>query len=127
MTQRTNFELFISPVVVDEASDGDAMLAAERVRFLDGIPVLRITNAAHALQADLLNFANLPMKARNDALHIAVAAVHGMEYLVTWNCAHIANAVTLPLVYEVCRGAGYEPPFVCTPQELMGADDDKLR
>ena len=48
-----------------------------------------------------------------------------MDYLLTWNCRHIANAVTLPKVYEVCRDAGYEPPFVCTPQELMeGSADD---
>jgi len=63
-------------------------------------------------------------KAQNDALHIAIAAVHGMEFLVTWNCKHIANAVTLPAVYEVCRAAGYEPPLVCTPYELLGEPDE---
>jgi hypothetical protein len=55
----------------------------------------------------------------SDALHIAIAAVHGLDYLLTWNCRHIANAVTLPKVYATCRRAGYEPPFVCTPPELM--------
>ncbi|HEX6100012.1 MAG TPA: type II toxin-antitoxin system VapC family toxin [Thermoanaerobaculia bacterium] len=125
VTRRSDFELFASPVVIDEASDGDARLAEERLRFLAGLPLLRVTDTAYALQADLLRLANLPEKARNDALHIAVAAVHGMEYLLTWNCTHIANAVTLPLVYDVCRGAGYEPPFVCTPQELMGVDDEQ--
>jgi hypothetical protein len=123
VTRRAAFELFVSPVVVDEASDGEATLAAERLRYLEGITVLRVTDAAHRLQSDLLRFAHVPEKARNDALHIAVAAVHGMDYLLTWNCTHIANAVTLPRVYDVCRDAGFEPPFVCTPQELMGADD----
>jgi hypothetical protein len=61
-----------------------------------------------------------------DALHIAVATVRGMEFLATWNCKHIANAVTLPLVYEVCRAEGYEPPIVCTPYELMGEDYEGL-
>ena len=123
VTRRDEFELFASSVVVDEAGDGHASLAAERVRYLEGITLLRVIDSAHALQQDLLKLAKLPDKARNDALHIAVAAVHGMDYLLTWNCTHIANAVTLPRVYEVCREAGYEPPFVCTPQELMGADD----
>ena len=121
--RRGDFELFASSVVVEEASNGMPSLASQRVRFLEGVTLLRVTDAAHLLQNDLLRFANLPEKARNDALHIAVAAVHGIDYLLTWNCTHIANAVTLPRVYDVCRGAGYEPPFVCTPQELMGDDD----
>lgn len=61
-----------------------------------------------------------------DALHIATATVHGMDYLLTWNCKHIANAVTLPRVYEVCRSFGYEPPLVCTPYELSGEGDEEL-
>lgn len=68
----------------------------------------------------LLEEGSLPQNAEADALHIATATVHGIEYLLTWNCKHIANAVTLPSIYAVCRDAGYEPPFVCTPQELMG-------
>ena len=126
MTRRHQFDLFASSLVLDEASDGDANLAAERLRFLESATVLSVTDAAHALKVDLLRRACVPTKAENDALHIAVAAVHGIEYLLTWNCKHIANAVTLPVVYDTCRAAGYEPPFVCTPQELMGADDDEL-
>lgn len=73
----------------------------------------------------LLRRTQIPAKAENDALPIAVAAVHGMEFLATWNCRHIANAVTLPLVYDVCRAEGYEPPLICTPHELLGESDDE--
>lgn len=120
ISHRKEFELFASAAVVDEVSDGDVALADERLAFLNDVVLLTIPPAAHALKRDLVRLSRMPEKAETDALHIAVAAVHGIEYLLTWNCRHIANAVILPSVYEVCRAAGYEPPFVCTPQELMG-------
>jgi len=120
--KRNDFTLFASVVVVEEAREGDATLASERLRLLQGVTLLRATEEAHELKFDLLRHSRIPAKAETDALHIAIAAVHGIEYLATWNCKHIANAVTLPRVYEVCRSAGYEPPLVCTPYELMGAD-----
>ena len=119
-TRRTDFDLFASSVVVDEASDGDPVLAGERLRFLNDIPLLTVPNQAHELKLDLLRKTQIPAKAETDALHIAIAAIHGMEFLVSWNCKHIANAVTLPLVYDVCRQDGYEPPLICTPHELLG-------
>ena len=61
----------------------------------------------------------IPDIAEMDAYHIAVAAVNGMEYLLTWNCTHIANAVMRPRIEEICRQEGFEPPIICTPQELM--------
>jgi hypothetical protein len=121
--RRSDFELFISPVVFDEAQKGDPKLAAQRIEYLSGLPILAITPAARALSQDLLRLTNIPPKASLDALHISVAAVSGMNYLLTWNCTHIANAEILPNVYEVCRSAGYEPPFVCTPLELLGVSD----
>lgn len=121
-TRRGEFELYASAVVIDEVSEGDPALADERLRFLQGVTLLRVPAEAHALKAALLRRATIPAKAEIDALHIAVAAVHGMELLVTWNCKHIANAVTLPLVYDVCRSEGFEPPLVCTPHELMGEE-----
>jgi hypothetical protein len=62
----------------------------------------------------------LPAKAAVDALHIAVAVVMGMDYVLTWNCTHIANAAIRPRIEEACRKLGYEPPVICTPEELMG-------
>jgi hypothetical protein len=79
-----------------------------------------VTDPAHALKVELLRRSELPAKAETDALHIAIATVHGMDYLATWNCKHIANAVTLPLVYDTCRESGYDPPLICTPYELLG-------
>lgn len=123
--RREDFELFISPVVVDEARKGDVVLAAQRLEHLAALPVLEITPAARSLSGELLRVAGIPQKAELDALHVSIATVGGMEYLLTWNCAHIANAEILPRVYEVCRREGYEPPFVCTPLELFGVSDGR--
>ena len=71
------------------------------------------------LAAALIAGAGVPRKANEDALHIAIAATNGLDYLLTWNCTHIANAVTIPLVNAVCRANGFEPPLIYTPQELM--------
>ena len=87
--------------------------------FLKDVTLLEVTEEADGLKAALLKGAALPAKAELDALHIAVATVHGLDYLLSWNCRHIANAFTLPRVYDICRRAGYDPPFVCTPLELM--------
>ena len=117
--KRQRFDLFASAVVIKEARDGTPALAASRLELLRDVTLLEITPAADELKVELLRQMALPLKAELDALHIAVAAVHGMDYLVSWNCRHIANAVTLPKVYAICRSYGYEPPFVCTPLELM--------
>ena len=118
--RRSDFELFTSPVVIDEARKGDPDLAAQRLEYLAMLAVLEVTSAARSLSSELLKSTGIPRKAELDALHISIAAVSGMNFLLTWNCAHIANAEILPTVYQVCRDAGYEPPFVCTPLELLG-------
>jgi predicted nucleic acid-binding protein len=123
-TRRDRYELFASTVVVDEARKGEGKRAAERLDFLRDVELLDVTPEAQFLAAELVRDAKIPAKARMDAVHIAVAAINGMTYLLSWNCAHIVNATTLPRVYEVCRLNGYEPPFVCTPQELMGPEND---
>lgn len=113
------YDLFVSQLVVGEASGGDEEAAQERTAFLQAIPRLGITDAAGALAAKLVESGAVPKKAVEDALHIAVAAVHGVEYLVTWNCKHIANATMRQAIENACREAGYEPPVICTPEELM--------
>ncbi|MBV9496519.1 MAG: type II toxin-antitoxin system VapC family toxin [Acidobacteria bacterium] len=123
--RREDFELFISPVVFEEASKGDPALASQRLEYLAALNVLDVTAAVRSLAVVLLRTAGIPKKAELDALHISVAAVSGIEYLLTWNCTHIANAEILPRVYEVCRREGYEPPFVCTPLELLGVTDGR--
>jgi len=87
------------------------------------IPLLEVTTEAESLAAALLDEVPLPPKAATDALHIAVAAVNGVEYLLTWNCRHIANPALRPRIESVCRRMGFEPPVICTPQELLEIDD----
>lgn len=113
------YELFVSQLVAREAAGGDEVAAQERAAFLQGIPRLGITDAAAALAAKLVASGAVPRKAGEDALHIAVAAVHGVNYLLTWNCKHIANATMRQAIERMCREAGYEPPVICTPEELM--------
>ncbi len=116
---RSHFELFISQVVLEEASAGDKEAAKRRLSYIEGLPELDVSTEAETLASRLLVESALPKKAETDALHIAVATVHGMEYLLTWNCRHIANAVMRPKIEEISRAAGYEPPVICTPLELM--------
>ena len=90
-----------------------------RHRFLRDLPLLEITDDTRAIGRQLLASGALPAQAEGDALHIGVAAVHGMEYLVTWNCRHIANAWMRSRIEEIIRELGYEPPVLCTPEELL--------
>jgi len=117
--QRHGFELHVSELVVFEISRGDPTSAQTRLEFVRNLPVLRITVEARALADQIFRATSLPDKAASDALHIALAAVNGMDFLLTWNCTHIANGVILKVVNAICRGHGYEPPIVCTPEELL--------
>jgi Mg-chelatase subunit ChlI len=117
--RRDVFDLFVSDLVLDEISRGDAAAAERRVEASAGLAALTATSAAENLAASLLHAAALPPKAALDALHVAIAAVHGMHFLLTWNCAHIANAAMRPRIETVCRSGGYEPPIICTPEELQ--------
>ena len=118
--QRNRFELWASELVVEEASAGDASAAAERLKVLNTIEMLDITEEAGFLATALIDRGSLPAKASADALHIAIAAVHNVDYLLTWNCKHIANAEMRPVIESVCRNMGFIPPILCTPEELMG-------
>jgi predicted nucleic acid-binding protein len=117
--RRGRFDLHVSELVVYEAGRGDAEAARARLELIHGLPVLQITAAARSLAENIFRATTLPDKAGADALHIAVAAVNGMDFLLTWNCTHIANGVVLKVVNAVCQDNGYEPPIVCTPEELM--------
>ena len=108
----------VSRLVVAEAQLGNPQAAAARLAVLEPITLLAETVESRSLAQNLLAAGGLPKKAASDALHIGVAAVHGMDYLVTWNCKHIANARMLRFVAETCRSAGFEPPVICTPEEL---------
>jgi predicted nucleic acid-binding protein len=117
--QRRRFEIFVSPLVIEEASRGDVAARSRRVRLLRDLALLEVNDDSRAVGRQLLAKGSLPAQAAGDALHIALAAVHGMEYLVTWNCRHIANAWMRSRIEQVIRGLGYEPPILCTPEELL--------
>jgi hypothetical protein len=121
---RTEFRLFVSQVVVDECLAGDPDAAQERVDQLAGIPRLQITDAARKLADALIDQRAIPASEPRDALHIGIAVAHGVQYLVTWNFKHIANATLRDRISEVCRDVGYEPPIICTPEEIAGMTDD---
>lgn len=116
---KPNFEVFISEVVIQEAAEGNAEAAERRLASIKGIPELALSAEAEQLALLLLAKAALPAKARIDALHIAIATLNGMDFLLTWNCRHIANAATRHIIEATCRAAGYEPPVICTPPQLM--------
>ena len=117
--RRDAFELFVSELVLAEARSGNPSAAARRLAVLATIPVLHATPAAEALTERILAARLVPPKARADAAHIAIAAVHGMDYLVTWNCRPIANAITRKRIEQLLREAGYDAPVLCTPEELQ--------
>ena len=119
--RRTRFDLFVSQAVVDEAADGDPNVAKRRLALLENIPVLALSGAVHELARQLLAADVVPAKATIDAIHIAVAALNHMQYLLTWNCAHIANAAVRGKIDIACQKASLRAPVICTPEELMEA------
>ena len=117
--RRDDFELFISEFVLVEVASGAPEAAERRLAVLNGIPEIEITAEVELIAQRLLSQASLPSRARVDALHIASAAMGGMDYLLTWNCAHIANPAFRGRIETVIRSFGYEPPIICTPLELL--------
>lgn len=122
--RRARFELFVSEAVIEEAARGDSHAAGRRLDLLTGIPVLTVHGGADSLARSFLSEAALPRKAAIDAVHVALAAVHAMDFLVTWNCRHIANAIIRPQLEVLCWRAGHRPPVICTPFELLDEDEE---
>lgn len=117
-TQRSKYDLVISEFVIAEAGLGHPEAAKRRLAAVDDIMELQATDEVRVLGKALINLGALPAKAEVDAYHVAVAAVNGIEYLLTWNYTHIANAHTRSKIEAACRSLGYEPPIICTPDEL---------
>jgi len=120
----SGYELFISQVVLEECSEGDPSVAAERLEVVKDLDLLESSDEVDDLADALISEKAVPASEPRDAFHIAIAAVNGLEYLLTWNCRHIANATLRGRIEKVCRDAGYEPPIICTPEELVEIDDD---
>ncbi|ACK67852.1 conserved hypothetical protein [Rippkaea orientalis PCC 8801] len=118
--RRNDFVLYISQVVLDEVAKGDAEIALKRLEILNGFLLVELNQAVLNLAAQFLIRSNLPPKASDDAVHIAAATVHGIDYLLTWNCKHIVNARIQRKLAEISLDLGYELPIICTPYELLG-------
>jgi predicted nucleic acid-binding protein len=117
--RRTDFDLFVSQLVIQEASAGDEQAVQRRLQVLEDLPLLQLNEQAIALARMLIDEGTLSSQAAGDALHIAVATVHGMDYLLTWNLKHLANATIRNAITVTCRARDYEPPVICTPEELL--------
>jgi len=120
--ERSNYELVTSQYVIDEASEGDPDLAAERLESLDGIPLLPPDPGVETIANEIMGRAILPPKALFAAIHIAIVAHHRVDYLLTWNCRHIANAKILPRIYAVLNDLSVPIPIICTPEEMVEND-----
>ncbi len=119
-SRRNDFTLFISQVVIDEVARGDSEISLKRLEMLDGIPQVALNQAVRSLAAQFLSRSNLPAKASDDAVHIAAATVHNLDYLLTWNCKYIANAQIQRKLEVISLDFGYRLPVICTPYELLG-------
>ena len=117
--RRNKFECSVSQVVIDEASAGDPTEAAKRLAAIQGLPVLALVDETRVLTQAILAAGVIPPRAARDAAHMAVAAVHEIDYLQTWNCKHLANAQIMRKMEQVCETLGWQLPVMCTPEELM--------
>ncbi len=120
----SSFDLYTALETIDEAGKGDSEMASARKALLDSIPLLAMTDEAIALAGKLVSADIVPAKAASDSLHIAVASVHGVDYLVTWNFKHIANPFLRDRMRIAVADAGFELPVMCSPEELLQNDED---
>ena len=124
LKRKQEFALYASPYVLDEVRRGDPQAAQKRMEILQDLPVLTVDEEVVRLAEEILSTDIIPAKAAIDASHIAVATRHGIDYLLTWNCTHIANAEIIRQLQRAMGDKGYEIPVICTPDELMGGDED---
>jgi predicted nucleic acid-binding protein len=120
----SRFDLRISDLVIAECSAGDPIAAAERLLVVDGIDILAPNDDAESLAAALITGKAVPESEPRDAAHIALAAVHGVNYLVTWNFKHILNPHLQRRIDDICRELGFTPSTICTPEQLLESYDD---
>jgi predicted nucleic acid-binding protein len=118
--RRNHFQLYISSLVVEEAEQGDKEAAQKRLQILQDIPLLKWNSEISDLADQFVKQKALVEKARDDALHIATAALYHLDFLLTWNCRHIANEEIQKKIAKICAEMGYEMPRICTPQTLIG-------
>ena len=122
---RVRYDLVTAQYVIEEAAAGQGDLATERLQHLAGLPLLPLGDDVDELAAEIVSRAILPADAIVDALHIACAAVNRVDFLLTWNCKHIANPLILPRVFRTLDDFGIPFPVICTPQDMLDEYDDE--
>lgn len=122
---RSDYELVCSQTVIDESARGDQEMSAKRVSLLSGLPRLELTDEVIAIADELVDRNVIPHKAANDAIHIAIASVHEIDYLLTWNCKHIANPHHRRRIFDCLSGYGYQAFVICTTEDLVGDENCK--
>lgn len=105
---------------MNEAKKGDPEMANRRVEILKDFPLLDVTESVQNLAKQFQEKSNLPLSAAEDTVHIATATVYGIDYLLTWNCKHIANAYIQKKLSQIAAELGHELPTICTPYEMLG-------
>lgn len=123
--RRAEYELLVSQAVWQECALGNAEAASRRLAVLEGLDVLAVTEEMISLAEELIARRLIPAKALEDSLHIAVATLHHVDFLLTWNCRHIANPVIQEGIAEHLEQQGLFLPIICTPEELLGGRDDE--
>ena len=119
------FDLFVSQSVWRECAAGDPDAAQRRMAALEGLDILRVTEEMIGLAEALIDKRLLPANAVEDALHIAIATLHQADFLLTWNCRHIANPMVQEGIAEFLVQKGLFLPIICTPEELLGGVEDE--
>ena len=110
---------YVSPFVLDEIARGDPAAAARRLKLVDKFPVLEVVAEVNALAERYFRAIDIPRKAQADAYHLALAVWHGMDYMVSWNCTHIASGRVQRIVEDINAFLGIRSPVICTPETLM--------
>lgn len=119
--RRKAFNLCASQAVINEAGEGDETMADLRLKVLEELPLLDITEEVSSFAEELIRVGPMPLKAAVDAVHVAASVVHRVDYLLTWNCTHLANAAIRIKIDQMCRSRNYLPVVICTPEELLEA------
>ena len=122
--KREDYYLVVSPVVVDEINRGDVDASLERQSKIKGLPILELKPEVLVLAERILKKCNLSNKVLPDALHLALSAVHGIDYIITWNFKHMANVEIEYAIIEACEELRYRPSNICTPLEFMGGESE---
>lgn len=113
------FDAYISEVVIEKAAAGNKESAEKRLKELKGFSHLELTKRVEKIAQIYMEKLSIPKKALRDAAHLAVASVHNIDYLVTWNCVHLANGEIIKRLLKLNEKLRMKTPVICTPEELI--------